>query len=108
MSAVKDEIIVLDIAGTHARIACEKRSSETALVALGFVHDGEQMVRPILDDADRLNLVIALIQLNALFQGGRDWSPAELMELYRDQGLILKNYRVIIWKSPNLYLILDQ
>lgn len=108
MKTVKDEIVVLDIAGAHARIACEKPSAESALIALGFFHEGEQMVRPILDDADRKNLVIALVQLNALFQSGRDWSPAELMELYRDEGIILENYRVITWKNPDLYLISDQ
>lgn len=105
MNTLKDEIIVLDIAGTSARIACENQSSVSKLVTLGFVHEGDQMVRPILDDADRKNLITTLIELNALFQSGRDWSPAELLELYSDQGTILNSYRVITWKNPSWYLI---
>lgn len=108
MSIVRDEIVVLDIAGSRARVACGKPDAEAALLALGFVHEGTQMVREISDDAVRQKLVGTLIELKALFSGGRDWSPAELVDLYRDQGVILNGYRMITWKNPNQYLIVDR
>lgn len=105
MSIIKDEIIVLDIAGVRARVACDKHESEVALRTLGFMWEGAQMVRPIIDDKDRQNLVRELINLNALFEGGRDWSPSELGDLYRDQGNISTGYRAITWTGPDKYLI---
>ena len=57
MSVVKNEIVVLDIAGSHARIVCDKSAAESDLIALGFFINGDQMVRPISDIADRKKLL---------------------------------------------------
>lgn len=105
---VRDEIVVLDIAGASARVACGKDEAEAALIALGFLHQGQQMVRKISDDGDRRNLVRALIGLKALFASGRDWSPADLVDFYREQGVILTGYRMITWENPNQYSVVDR
>ncbi|WP_062113025.1 hypothetical protein [Collimonas pratensis] len=108
MNCVENEIVVLDIAGARARVVCGKPSVEASLIALGFAPEGDQMARPISDVADRQKIVGALIELGALFAGGRDWSPAELVDLYREQGTILTGYRMITWKSPSQYSIIDR
>ena len=66
------------------------------------------MVRPISDVADRQRLVNALIGLGALFSSGRDWSPAELVDFYREQGTVSTGYRMITWKNPNQYMIINR
>lgn len=108
MSIINGEIVVLDIAGNSARVACGKPDAEASLSALGFLLEGDQMVRPIADLADRQKLVGALIKLGALFAGGRDWSPAELVDFYREQGAILTGYRMITWRNPTQYVITNR
>lgn len=108
MNIVNGQVVVLDIAGGSARVACGRSDAETSLFALGFSMEGNQMVRPILDISDRQKLVGALIELGALFTSGRDWSPAELVDFYREQGDILTGYRMITWKNPNQYVIIDR
>lgn len=81
---------------------------ETALVTLGFVREGDQLVRPIADDVDRQMLVRELIGMDALFAAGRDWSPSELVDFYREQGVVVQSYRMITWKGPDHYVIVTR
>jgi hypothetical protein len=80
---------------------------DNQLLQLGFTfHDG-QLQRPINDSADRVKLVNDLIRLGALFSTGRDWSPAELVDFYREEGKITASYRRITWSGPDQYEIFD-
>lgn len=106
MSFPENEIVVLDIAGAYARIFCGNQADEASLLKLGFVSENGQMVRPISDVPDRQRLVNSLIDLRALFSSGRDWSPAELVDFYREQGVVTANYRMITWKNPNQYMVI--
>lgn len=105
MNMPKNELVVLDIAGNRARAKCDLPNMESALLSLGFIHEDDQMVREIIDDLDRQRLVRELISLDALFTAGRDWSPSELVDYYREQGFVSQSYRVITWKSPDRYVI---
>lgn len=107
MKMPKGEIVVLDIAGSSARVMCDAPELESALTALFFVPEGDQLVRKIADDADRRALVGKLIDMKALFAAGRDWSPSELVDFYREQGSISQGYRVITWTNPETYLIAE-
>jgi hypothetical protein len=108
MKIPKNEIVVLDIAGAHARVICGNPAVETKLFALGFNFEQDQLVRAISDAEDRKNLVNSLIRLGAIFAGGRDWSPADLVDYYREQGTISTSYRTITWTSPEKYVIVDR
>ena len=105
MQASINELIVTDIAGNFARLICENTNTFSVLESMGFSQEDKHFVRSIKDDADRLQLVLALIDMNALFSSGRDWSPAELVELYRDEGRVTKNFRIITWTAPGDFLI---
>lgn len=105
MQIPKDEVVVLDVAGSTARVACDKPRAEQALEALGFSPERDQFVREIVDDADRQGLVLGLIRMDALFAAGRDWSPSELLDFYREQGVISQRYRTVAWTSPESYSI---
>lgn len=105
MNSLADEIIVMDIAGTSAIIACENPKRQIELVDLGFIKEQSNFTRKIIDKLDRLNICRELVNKNALFSSGKDWSPAELLALYREQGFITSPYRVIHWKGQEKYTI---
>jgi hypothetical protein len=75
------------------------------LILNGFVEQGDDLIMPIQNADDRIKVLVRLIELGALFSAGRDWSPAELVEYYREQGLISGPYRVIEWTSPEQFLV---
>lgn len=58
-----------------------------------------------MDDADRQQLILRLIDMDALFSYGRDWCPSALVSLYVKQGIIKKSYKVIAWRGPGDYQI---
>lgn len=105
MKIPKNDLVVLDIAGNSARVMCDDPEMELALGTLGFLRDGELLIRRVKSDADRQDLVHKLIGFNALFASGRDWSPSELMDFYREQGMVTLGYRVITWLDPEHYEI---
>jgi hypothetical protein len=107
MTFPKNEIVVVDIAGRVARVrtANTSTSNKAALSRLGFTEEGDDMIRAISDTSDRCRLLESLLDLDALFSYGRDWSPSELVEYYRDLGFISRAFRVIAWSDPNHYTI---
>jgi transposase len=105
MTFPNNEIVVVDIAGRVARVRTASKSNKAALARLGFDEEGDYMTRAISDTSDRCRLLENLLDLDALFSYGRDWSPSELVEYYRDQGFINRPFRVIAWSDPNHYTI---
>jgi hypothetical protein len=108
MKIIKGEIVVLDIAGNRALIACDRPDQYANLVKIGFVAEGGQMARKISDVADRQMIVRVLIEMGAIFSNGRDWCPSALVDFYRDQGAITTGYRMISWKNSDEYSIVDK
>ena len=100
-----DEIVVLDVAGDVARLYSATDVHDADLMRAGFLRSGEDLTRPITDDDDRKNLVRTLIGVDALFSSGRDWSPEEIVELYKEQGFTNQGYRVISWTDPQRYVV---
>jgi hypothetical protein len=45
--------------------------------------------------------------LDALFSAGHDWSPAELVSYFYEQGVFTGSYREIKWRAPDLYEIIQ-
>lgn len=100
--------VVLDIAGDWLRLISNKPEDEARLTELGFVVDDGYLVRRVLDALDRKVLALELIKIGALFSAGRDWSPAELVEYYREQGDIQEKFRTIAWTGPTEYSIVER
>lgn len=107
MKLPESEIIVLDLAGDYARVACHNPDGVESLMSLGFHLSGDQFIKAIADDLERQKMACNLIELSAVFSAGRDWSPAELLEYYREQGVFRKAYRVISWKGKDNFQIRD-
>jgi hypothetical protein len=100
-----NEIVVLDVAGTRARVFAPERLMESKLLQLGFKFVNGYFERSIVDMEDREKLVNSLIELRALFVDGADWSPAEVVDYLREQGKVGLACRRITWVSPTDYLI---
>ncbi|VWC42343.1 hypothetical protein BLA6860_07091 [Burkholderia lata] len=105
MKAPANEIVVTDIAGRAAVVVTDMETAADALVRLGFVRQSDRWERAIADDTDRQALVAALIDLDALFSAGRDWSPQALVEYYREIGVVRSGYRSVAWRGPGQYVI---
>ena len=102
-------IVVSEIAGKRALLKLNNSDGGViaTLTSMGFVWDGPNLTKPIMDKTEREELVRKLILLKALFAGGPDWSPAQLVEYYREQGLVNGSFLRIAWKSPDEYLIAE-
>ncbi|BAX59196.1 MULTISPECIES: hypothetical protein [Burkholderia cepacia complex] len=105
MTAPVTETLVMDIAGHVAVVATDVAAVADALVRLGFVRQPDRWERAIVDDNDRRSLVVALVDLDALFSAGRDWSPQALVEYYREIGVVRRGYRSIAWRDAQQYVI---
>lgn len=105
MRAPVNETLVMDIAGHVAVVVTDVAAVAEVLVQLGFVGCPDRWERAIGDDDDRRSLVAALVDLDALFSAGRDWSPQALVEYYREIGVVRRGYRSIAWRAPEQYVI---
>lgn len=100
-----DEIVVIDIAGDSARVHAASRVHRGELKRIGFIERDGDLVKTLRSADDRIAVLAALIELGGLFADGRDWSPAELAQYYREQGFIRGSYRVIAWQNPEQFQI---
>ncbi|MCA8493342.1 hypothetical protein [Burkholderia arboris] len=105
MKAPVDEMLVTDIAGHVAVVVTDVSAAADGLIRLGFARHSDRWERAITDDNDRQALVAALIDLDALFSAGRDWSPQALVEYYREIGGVRRGYRSVAWRGPAQYVI---
>jgi hypothetical protein len=105
MIELKNKIVVQDIAGSKARLKTTNDSLKITLSKMGFLEEAEQLIRIVTDDGDRKALISSLIDMDALFSTGKDWSPAELVDYYYEQGIIKKPYKTISWRAPDDYFI---
>ncbi|KVF57964.1 MULTISPECIES: hypothetical protein [Burkholderia] len=105
MKAPVNEMLVTDIAGRVAVVVTELTAAADVLKQLGIARQSDRWERAIEDDHDRQALVAALIDLDALFSAGRDWSPQALVEYYREIGVVRSVYRSVAWRGPSQYVV---
>lgn len=106
MNVIPDgAVVVLDLAGHVASLVCRSPALEPTLRELGFAANAAHMLRPITDDTDRRQLAEILIGLDVLFAEGTGWSPAELLELYRERRALPASYRTISWLGPREFRV---
>ena len=101
------KIVVSELAGNKAVVkAVDVTTDQTGVLrSLGFASENGVYVRTVTGHPDRAMLIKELRSADALFGGGPDWSPSELVEYYREQGLVSGPYQRIVWKSPEQYVI---
>lgn len=106
MAMPEDEIVVTILAGPRVTLSLSASNPALAtLTKLGFASRGEQYSREIASEEDRIALIKELIGMDALFEGGSGWSPAELVGYYQDRHLVHGDYLEITWRSPTNFIL---
>ena len=105
MSMPTDELVVVTISGGVTRVFAATKSFDAELSDLGFFRKGDELSRAISSEDDRKAVAVALVKLGAIFSSGKEWSPEEVLDLYREQGIFTERYRVISWRTPATFVI---
>ena len=82
-------VVSLSDCGTEFLLSQNARHSDSNIHWLDF------------DDRDQQLKLFDTLRKNRIgFSVGPGWSPAELFEFYRDQGLLAGEYIRVSWRSP--------
>lgn len=89
--------------GNDIRLCLLDEAQAAALHDLGFVPDPASTTfsRQSTGPQDKARVFAQLQQLGWAFAAGREWSPAEVFEHLRGQGLLHGSYRRLAWVGPN-------
>ncbi|MFC6053782.1 hypothetical protein A6M14_00220 [Acinetobacter sp. Ac_877] len=99
-------IVVRELAGNRASVTTFDLELIIQLERIGFkVDEYENFSLEIIDESHCIDIINTLIDLEALFSVGRDWSPEELVLYYREIGKIDRSFKVISWKNNNNYSV---
>lgn len=107
--SLDNKIIVVELAGQSILLSNSGDNFKKELIAMGFVKKGKYYALdlPTRDITQRVTLIKKLIALEALFSNGKDWSPSELVDYYKEIGLIDSKYYKISWKGKDdFYIVL--
>jgi len=82
-------------------VATSELQASKDLLSLGFsrVTDSEYRI-PAPDENGKAQIFSTLRKMGFCFARGREWSPAELFEYFRDRGLITGQFTEIAWTRP--------
>jgi hypothetical protein len=65
-------------------------------------------VAPVPDEGAKVRVFAALRDAGVPFAAGREWSPAELFEWFRDRRLLAGGFRSIAWRGPGQWVVRDE
>jgi hypothetical protein BACCOPRO_01420 len=104
---LNDKIIVVELAGKEIILRNTSNNFKNELIAMGFRNVGSEyfLVLPIEDIDNRVLIINKLIDLGGLFSGGNGWTPSEVVDYYKEKGLINAKYNRISWKAPGKFTI---
>ena len=104
-----NKIVVVELAGRNILLNNSSDNFNKELIAMGFVKNGKYYALglPTNDVTKRVTLIKKLIALGDIFSDGKDWSPSELVDYYKEIGLIDSTYYKISWKGKDdFYIVL--
>jgi hypothetical protein len=102
----KGEMVVLDLAGDVVRVHCSSGQRASLLLGNGFVEENGEYVRQIGNDVtSQKELTRWLMSHEALFSEGHGWSPAALVDHFRENGWVSGRFRTIGWVAPDQFVI---
>lgn len=89
---------VVEANSSFLRVIALSQVGASCLKQLGFTEESPlSFILSIDDPNDRVKLFPQLRASDFAFSAGREWSPSELFEFFRDQGLLSGNYIRIAW-----------
>lgn len=104
---IENKIIVIELANREIVLKNSNNNFDKILINMGFKQEKEyyKLNLSITNIFEKIDLIQKLIDIGALFSAGRDWSPSELLQYYKEQGLLDRDYYEISWKNENEYNI---
>lgn len=97
---IKIEGYVAEANSTFLRVISSSTVGSSRLKRLGFTEESSlSFILNIDHPNDRVKLFQELKANDFAFSAGREWSPSELFELFRDQGLLSGEYVRVAWKD---------
>ena len=104
---LKDKVVAIELAGNNILLANDNNNFKNELIGIGFekVEPYYSISVPTDDIEKRAVLFQKLIEIGTLFSYGKDWSPSEIVEYYRDKGLIRGDYLRIAWRNKQDFAI---
>lgn len=89
---------VVEANSSFLRVIALSQIGASCLKQLGFKEESPlSFILSIDHPNDRVKLFQQLRDSDFAFSAGREWSPSELFEFFRDQGLLSGDYIRIAW-----------
>jgi hypothetical protein len=93
-------LVVLSLSQQGIQAKSNDADITQRLRQLGFEPNGPHMLKDVATESELHAVVNQLIAMDAAFSAGHGWSPAEMLELLRDQGVFTGPYKMIAWRGP--------
>ena len=81
------------------------------LLTLGFSSVGDARLntfsKSVPEQNAKVKVLVDLRDYGVCFSGGAAWSPSEVFEYLRDQGLLIGSYRRVEWSGPGRFTITE-
>lgn len=107
---MKTYILIHELAGSRILAQCDDVKLQQVLIALGFIKEqNDFLIKKVDTEQQRIHIIKNLMQnYQVLFADGQDWSPAQLILYYRDQGIINGKINIISWQNQHKYKIIEE
>ena len=107
---MKSYILIHELAGSRIVGQCEDLKLQRLLTSLGFIKEqNDFFIKKVDTEQQRIHIIKNLMQnYQVLFADGQDWSPAQLILYYRDQGIIKGKIKIISWQNQHKYKIIEE
>ncbi len=107
---MKSYILIHELAGLRIVAQCKDLKLQQLLTSLGFIKEqNDFFIKKVNTEQQRIHIIKNLMQnYQVLFADGQDWSPAQLILYYRDQGIIDGKIKIISWLNQHKYKIIEE
>ena len=100
---MSDTSYVVEASSSKVVVKAPHAGLHDVLVAMGFEYRNNESgtyAITVKGDGEKAALFYQLRTHDFCFAAGPGWSPAEIFEHLRDEGLLQGTYRRIAWRSP--------
>ena len=105
---MSDTGYVVEASSSQVVVKAPHVGLQDALAAMGFEYRNDESGTYAINvggDREKAALFDRLRVQEFCFAAGPGWSPAEIFERFRDEGLLQGAYRRIAWRSPGSPLV---
>lgn len=101
MSVFYINAFVTNVSGQFVKVKVIDKSIKKDIESLGFKFDTASSEFALLASShkEKAKIFCELEKIGVCFSAGKEWSPSELFEYYRDIGLLNGTYKRISWRK---------